>query len=593
MFSLFIKDIWDKIGWRAIGLVLLSLLSGLLSGSSTFLLIPLLNRMGVDWSSGGGALVKYTEIVVERLQRILPGGDSLFSILVIVILAYLVLQAFNLTYWFVAGKLTSRYTATWRENLFDSILRSQWKFFTTVKAGSLVNILASETNRIDGAFRSLLEIITTSLFAVSYLVIAFVVSWKVSLCVSFFGVVLFFCISPIKRASEKAGQSHYKETESIHTFAGEVIRYAKYIKSCACEERASTKLNQVFENLRRLGVLATILPNLARSLSEFGGILLLTITLALGVTYFQLSSASILLVLVLFFRILPRVSSANQNFQNLVYHLPGLAASVRLMKQTGELREDVNPDGKTKPFDNVPVEIRIKDVCVELGNAKILDHVSLDIPAGRVIAFTGGSGAGKSTLVDCILGLVKTVQGEILINGTPLHELRLDSWRKAVGYVTQDAAIFNTTVIGNIAWHSEEGGREAVENAARISNAHEFIREIDGGYDAFVGEQGALLSGGQRQRVGLARAFMGRKSLLILDEATSALDSTTEAKVMENIESFRGKSTIILIAHRYSTLRNVDYIYHMENGRIVESGTWDELISREGKFNETWKMQSS
>jgi ABC-type multidrug transport system fused ATPase/permease subunit len=209
-----------------------------------------------------------------------------------------------------------------------------------------------------------------------------------------------------------------------------------------------------------------------------------------------------------------------------------------------------------------------------------------------VIGLTGPSGAGKSTFVDVVAGLVQPSAGTVEIDGVPIDDINIRGWRRTIGYVAQDTLLLRASVRENIAWGEPTASEGAIEQAARLAHADHFICALPQGYETVIGDRGVRLSGGQRQRIGLARALLGDKRLLILDEATSALDSESEAKVLEAIESLRGRMTVIMVAHRLSTLRPCDRVLVFEDGRLVEVGGFAELIRQGGSFARLWHLQS-
>jgi ABC-type multidrug transport system fused ATPase/permease subunit len=220
-----------------------------------------------------------------------------------------------------------------------------------------------------------------------------------------------------------------------------------------------------------------------------------------------------------------------------------------------------------------------------------LDGVNADVVFGQFTAIVGPSGAGKTTFVDTLLRLHEPRTGEIRVDGRPLSDFSVSSWRQNIGYVSQDSALVDATIADNIRFGIPEAPFADVEEAARRAGADEFIRKMPAGYDTRVGDRGVQLSGGQRQRIALASALLPNPPILILDEATSALDSRLEADIMQNIVRMRGSHAIIVIAHRLSTVTNADRIYVFDEGRVVESGTWSSLIERGNLFAEMWHLQ--
>jgi subfamily B ATP-binding cassette protein MsbA len=217
----------------------------------------------------------------------------------------------------------------------------------------------------------------------------------------------------------------------------------------------------------------------------------------------------------------------------------------------------------------------------------VLKNIGLEIPDNSIVALVGETGVGKTTIVNLLLGLLKPDEGKILVGGTTLKEFGYEKFRRNVGYVTQEDVIFNDTVYNNITLF-DRGSRdrklEKVRNAAKRARIDHFIMSQENQYDTLLGESGINISGGQRQRISIARELYKEPNIIIFDEATSSLDSATENQIRKNIEMLRGEKTIILIAHRLSTVRNVDRIFVLKDGTIVEEGTYDDLFERRGEF---------
>ncbi|UKO96890.1 ABC transporter ATP-binding protein [Nostoc sp. UHCC 0870] len=243
--------------------------------------------------------------------------------------------------------------------------------------------------------------------------------------------------------------------------------------------------------------------------------------------------------------------------------------------------------------EQVKGEVEFKNVTFAYRNsATIIKDLSLHIPAGKTIAVVGSTGSGKSTLVKLLLRFYDVSHGSITIDGIDIHELNLSDLRRSIGLVSQDVFLFHGTVAENIAYGTFEATDEAIINAAKVAEAHDFIRELPQGYETIVGERGQKLSGGQRQRIAIARAVVKNPPILILDEATSAVDNETEAAIQRSLEKITVNRTTIAIAHRLSTIRHSHCIYVMDHGQIVEQGKHEELLAIDGIYTSLWRVQS-
>lgn len=253
----------------------------------------------------------------------------------------------------------------------------------------------------------------------------------------------------------------------------------------------------------------------------------------------------------------------------------------------------IHPGNMALPVETVRGEVEFKNVTFAYKDRlAVIKHLSLQIPAGQTIAIVGSTGSGKSTLVKLLLRLYEIKTGNITLDGIDLQDLNLRDLRRCIGLVSQDVFLFHGTVAENIAYGTFEASEEEIIMAAKVAEAHDFIMHLPQGYETIVGERGQKLSGGQRQRIAIARAVLKNPPILILDEATSAVDNETEAAIQRSLERITVNRTTIAIAHRLSTIRNANCIYVMEHGKLVESGTHDELLQQDSVYASLWRVQS-
>jgi len=290
-------------------------------------------------------------------------------------------------------------------------------------------------------------------------------------------------------------------------------------------------------------------------------------------------------------RLLPRLAQIQQFNSMVILGAPAYTL-LRDVHDNFISHREVKAIMPPRPLDlALPVSVDGRDLVMRYGDSAVLNRVTFAIPAGKVVGFVGRSGAGKSTLIDSIIGLVQPGEGDIAISGKSMRDIDLAAWRERVGYVSQDTFLFHDTIANNIRWSAPGATMEAVEAAARRAGLAPFVATLPRRYDTIVGDRGVKLSGGQRQRISLARALVREPVLLVLDEPTSALDSISEQEVMNVINELRGKITIIIVAHRLSTVRETDFIYVMEDGRIVEQGPWSELSEGKAVFHRLLQSQ--
>jgi subfamily B ATP-binding cassette protein MsbA len=268
----------------------------------------------------------------------------------------------------------------------------------------------------------------------------------------------------------------------------------------------------------------------------------------------------------------------------------GLAAGERIF-ETLDTVPAIQDKKDAKDLDQFSKSIEFRNVSFAYGDNPVLKNIELTVPKGRMIALVGPSGGGKSTLADLVPRFYDPVEGGVYLDGHDLRDLTLDSIRRQMGVVTQESILFNDTIFSNIAFGMPEATEEDVVKAAKIANAHDFIMASENGYDTVIGERGSKLSGGQRQRISIARAVLKNPPILILDEATSALDTESEKLVQQALTSLMQNRTSIVIAHRLSTIKHADQIIVIQDGKIVERGTHNELMENEGMYRKLNRMQ--
>jgi len=326
------------------------------------------------------------------------------------------------------------------------------------------------------------------------------------------------------------------------------------------------------------------LPMFVRGLFEFLAFCALAGIFVFGQQHFGVSPGNVIVVFALFMRLFPRITTVQSYLHVLNGFLHAMCTIDELQNAAEVCAERPNGADEKLPL-ALPSQLELSDVAVNFGKRNVLEHINLAIPIPGMIGVVGGSGSGKSTLVHALLGLVPTSVGSITLGAHNLANVSLRAWRRRIGYVPQETILFHASVRDNIVLSRPDATAAEVELAAKRAHAHDFISALPRGYDTTIGDQGVLLSGGQRQRIAIARALLMDPIVLLMDEAMSALDTESEALVLSALNELRGEIGILLIAHRLATVRYADVIAVLHEGRLVECGTWDELVTRRERLH--------
>lgn len=372
----------------------------------------------------------------------------------------------------------------------------------------------------------------------------------------------------------------------------ETLGGLRIIKAFCAEDKMNKRFDEVNSGYRQHIMRVNIRQQMAHPMSEFLGTVLIVIVLWFGgvlvLNNSSLSGPTFIYYLVILYSIINPL----KEFSKAGYNIPKGLASMERVDKILMAEVAIKDPEHPKKLNGFNHQIEFRHVSFRYGEQWVLRDINLVIEKGKTVALVGQSGSGKSTLVDLIPRYYDTVEGEILIDGINVKDLRIHDLRSLIGNVNQESILFNDTFFNNISFGVENATQEQVEEAAHIANAHEFIMASEEGYQTRVGDRGGRLSGGQRQRVSIARAILKNPPILILDEATSALDTESERLVQDALERLMKTRTTVAIAHRLSTIRSADEIYVLHEGQIVERGTHEELIAADGYYKKLHDMQA-
>ncbi len=481
-----------------------------------------------------------------------------------------------------------------RNEMYQKIISLPVSFYSAHKKGDLMARATGDIATVNNTYLDLVIIfIREPLNIIFTLFIMFKVSWELTLIMFGFIPVSAIVISFISKKIRQQARDIFSKSGSILGTIEETLGGLKIIKAFNAENFFKRRYESQTEELRSLSNKMIARESLASPTSEFLGVVSIASLLWFGgkmVLIDQVMTGGTFIGFVASaYNILTPAKTISKANNSIKIGNSAADRVIEILDTKNDLEEiQVNPV-ELKTFEK---EIKFENVSFKYNTEYVLRNFSLSIPKGSTIAFVGESGSGKSTIANLITRFYDLEEGTISIDGRNIKEYTLNSLRSQLGIVAQDSLLFNDSIKNNIALGKDEVNEEQVIAASKIANAHRFIKEFSRGYETNVGDRGGMLSGGQRQRVAIARAVMKNPPIMILDEATSALDTESEKVVQDALEKMMKNRTSIVIAHRLSTIQNADLIVVLSKGQIIEKGTHQELLTKDGTYANLVKLQS-
>lgn len=532
---------------------------------------------------------------MARIMELRGEGGALILVSILVVIFSLLKNGFLFLANYVLAPIRAFLVRDIRNEIYQKVLRLPLSFYTEARKGDVIARISSDVQEIEVSIISSLQMLFRDpLTIIIYLVFLFSISFNLTLFVVVILPVAGILIGRIARGLRKTTFKGQQRLGELLALLEETLSGLRIIKAFNGEELMKGKF---FKTNHRYALLFRKVVRrryLASPLSEFLGTIVLMVIMAYGGSLVlsgvgNLNGENLIFFLIIFSQII----TPAKNFATAWFNIQKGMASVDRVDQL--LLADNRIVEKADAIEAGPFSdsIEYRNVSFRYDKEFVLKNISFTIKKGQTIALVGKSGSGKSTLVDLLPRFMDVTEGEILIDGIPVPNYKIKSLRKLMGIVSQQSILFNDTFRNNISFGTNgEPEDEQIFNAAKVANAHEFIIETEQKYEAGVGEGGSKLSGGQKQRISIARAVMANPPILILDEATSALDTESERLVQDAIIKLMQNRTSIVIAHRLSTIKHADLILVIDEGRIVERGTHDELVqNQEGLYNKLHAMQ--
>ncbi len=577
-------------GWIIITIVL-GFSGALFNGVSTTLIVPVILRI-----VGQEVFLKDAPPILKAIMYPFDGlpddyrlGVMAGAIVLTIFFKNLANYASSLT----SSTLTRRLNSDMRQAGIKLLLEIDIDYYSKMKVGELINRLGVESARAASALRHVIKLAILGLTILVFTGILVSISWQLTIAATLLLSLVMIVNQYAIVRSKKLGKQLSEVSKAYSIKMLETLNGIRLVKSTGREENEFQRLKKLIETREMADFKSQANSEAIAPVSEVMGISALLGIVFLSRTIFndQISSLSTVLLtyLLILLRVLPLISQLNtvrSNFANTSTSVAIVADFLDIENKPFMGNGDVN-------FTKLEKGIHFNSISFSYPNHDklILKDVDLYLPRGTTLALVGGSGAGKSTLADLLPRFYDPNSGKITVDDIDLREFNLQSLRKAMGIVSQDTFLFNDSVRNNIAYGKTEASDEEIFAAAKRANAYEFIIKLPQGFDTIIGDRGVMLSGGQRQRLAIARALLQNPDILILDEATSALDTVSERLVQEAIDDLSRDRTTLVIAHRLSTVQKADQIAVLDQGRVVEVGSHDQLLQKHGYYKRLYSMQ--
>ena len=595
----YVKPYWGSVTMN----VVFTILATIFSLFSFSMIVPFLNLLfnpdnlitvKPEFSLSSDALLEtmnyyISSIIISKGQKM-----ALLFICVMLVFAFFLrnLTTYMASYYMAAVRVNS--IKDLRAELYNKILVLPLSFYSKQKKGDIIARITTDLQEIEVSIMNYLDVfIKSPITIIAYFAYMLGVSWELTLFVLCVLPIGGLVIGKIGKSLKKDSKEGMTRLSNIIANIEETISGLRIIKAFNAIDYTNEKFEEQNYGYSKLLKFVHRKRDLSSPMSELLSAIVISIVLWFGSTLIlsgdaTITAANFIAYIVVFSQIIPPAKSFSHGFYNLQ---KGMASAERVFEIIDADEVIVQKDN-AKSITEFKDSIKYNNVVFRYGKEDVLKNINLTVGKGKMVALVGESGGGKSTMVDLLPRFYDVCEGSITIDGNDIREYKIADLRGLMGIVSQESILFNDTVHNNIAFGMHNATREDVIEAAKVANAHEFIMQLENGYDTYIGDRGMNLSGGQRQRLSIARAVLKNPPILILDEATSSLDTESEKLVQDALAKVMSNRTSVVIAHRLSTIQNADDIVVLAKGNIVEQGKHDELIAKNGVYKRLTDLQS-
>lgn len=576
----FTRDLYQYGSSKLLANIIFMILTSLTSGIGILLLVPLLALTGIGNKSMDIPFLDRTFALLNQFNS----SIQLIIILLIYIFLIVIQALISRKLAILNVEIVQGYTKYLRVSLYEHVIMADWSRLVDKRQSDITNAFTVEINRIASGIIYLLNLVSQLILAVVQLYIAFLMSAGLTVLVLVCGTLIFLFMNSTLKKSKILGTSLQTINRDLLSQITEQLSSIKETKTYGVEKDQLKDFSNIASKIEQNMNEFVRVQSKPALFYKIGAALVISVFFYFAVNYLNVETTAMLIIIFIFARLWPIFSSFQNNLQNIFVMMPSYM-SLQELEQELVLHPELPDLGGGYTFRdklNVNSAIRLNDISFKYkdeGGSFALRHVNMEIPAHGITALVGRSGAGKSTMVDLLLGLLKPSAGCIMVDNTALDGRNMSAWRRAISYVPQEPFLLNNTIRENLLRFNPGASDRDIQVALELAAAREFIDKLPQGIDTVIGDRGVRLSGGERQRIVLARALLRKPEVLVLDEATSALDLENEYKIQQAVEALRGKLTMVIIAHRLATIQNADKVVVIDEGEIVETGSYKELAA--------------